>query len=443
MGVSSGLGRSIRHIFSVTGEAVNFGGRRLETIARVAWLPMVMAMLASVVTTFAYLSVIAERPITFSDISNLREAANFLGKYAAQGFEKHPIAMWSITAGSLVLQSILVSAYMAPLIRYAGLGEKPAPGVVRLAFGPDQLRFVLTGFFSFLFVVISVLAPILVASYFSLKYIVAALKETVASFPNPESLHTIEVTTLGKSLADQGTDWVYTTFAPAVVAAPLAILFWVLMVWHFAPRKHDTHTRARPLTRIVMTLLLTALLLGGAYLYANGEIMRNVGLIVELAGERIKDIYGSPVTAVLIFGAVAYLFISYINLRLFAWPGVAVCRRSMSLGHALRVTRRWRLVELQFILIFIWILFFFMQAYVINGLLLSKVVPFVVGTLYQATAVSTKLLNSGAVADWVRPAFVWIWNGIKIGFNILWLLFSTGVVASLYGRLYRESEAAT
>ena len=34
-------------IFPVVGAALNFGGRRMETTARVAWLPIVLSMIAS------------------------------------------------------------------------------------------------------------------------------------------------------------------------------------------------------------------------------------------------------------------------------------------------------------------------------------------------------------------------------------------------------------
>jgi len=67
-------------------------------------------------------------------------------------------------------------------------------------------------------------------------------------------------------------------------------------------------------------------------------------------------------------------------------------------------------------------------------------VPWIVSLLYQAVAVSTKLANSGVTSDWVLPLFVWIWNGIKVFINIIGIFFSFGVLAGLYGRLYRESE---
>ena len=191
-------------IFSVTGEALNFGGRRMVTIMRVAWLPVVLLLMLNMATVFAYLSVIAGEAITFSDTATFTRAQQLVAKFAPKGFEESPTAMWSIMAGNLALQTLLIASFMAPLIRYAGLGEKPRPGAVRLAFGPDQLRYIFAGIFSFLFVAVLVFAPIAAASFYVLKYILAALSQTTATFPDPNSLHTIEVTTVGQDLVSRG-----------------------------------------------------------------------------------------------------------------------------------------------------------------------------------------------------------------------------------------------
>ncbi|MHA7873651.1 MAG: hypothetical protein ACX939_14980, partial [Hyphococcus sp.] len=66
--------------------------------------------------------------------------------------------------------------------------------------------------------------------------------------------------------------------------------------------------------------------------------------------------------------------------------------------------------------------------------------PGIVSLLYEAVAVSTRLTNSGVTGEWVAPLFIWIWNAIKILVNIIGLFFSFGVLAGLYGRLYRDSE---
>ena len=40
-------------VFSVTGEALNFGGRRMETIMRVSWLPVALLLIVNMATVFA------------------------------------------------------------------------------------------------------------------------------------------------------------------------------------------------------------------------------------------------------------------------------------------------------------------------------------------------------------------------------------------------------
>lgn len=438
-----GLGMGLR-IFSVIGEALNFGGRRMETIARVTWLPLTLLLIANMAAIFGYLSIIAGRLITFEDIPTFLTAAQLSSQHAARGFENNAAGMWGITAGITILQTILVASFMAPLIRYAGLGEKPAPGFIRAPFGPDQIRFIVASIFGFLFVVVLVFGPVAGASYYALKYIVEAMAETRAVFPDPDSLHTIEFTTAGASLAEQGMAWVYSHALPAVFVAPFAVFLWLLIFFHFSPKNRPAApSGGNVFLRALVTLLITALFLAVAYFLMRQEILQGYQQIAGLSGEAAKNLAGSPVDAILIFGIVAYLLIGYFNLRLYAYPGVAVCRKSLTLGNTFQVTRGWNILKLWVILTFIGLFLFYVQVVLINGLLLGNLLPSVLTRLYEATAVSTRLVNSGVTADWVYPTFVWIWNITKIGINIVWSFFSFGVSAGLYGRLYRESEAQT
>ena len=147
---------------------------------------------------------------------------------------------------------------------------------------------------------------------------------------------------------------------------------------------------------------------------------------------------GTPVNALLIFGALTLILVAYFNLRLLPWPGVAVCRRSLALGQTLQVTRGWNLIRLPLIVAVI-AGFLFTAVIVINVIVLPMVAS-TVNVLFLATETSTRLVNSGVKGGWVLPLFVWIWNFFKIAVNFLWAFFSYGVIAALYGRLYRESE---
>ncbi len=445
-------------IFSVVGESLNFGGRRMETIVRVAWLPVLLSLVAGMAGVFAMLSIVAERLITFSDIPTFAGAQQQLGQFAARGFQNHPGAMWTIMLAGLAVQAILTASFMAPLIRYAGLGEKPTPGFMHAPFGPDQMRYVVSSLFSLLFVAVLVFGPMAAVSCYTRKYIVAAKSEDMASFPDPGSLHTIEITTAGDRAAAAGKSWLYNRAIPLSAAAPVALLFWAFLFFHFAP-KNRPHAPATGSTilRLLTTFVVAAGLMLAAYFFL-AELMVTqfrgnvtfLGFLSSMAGAANIDMSGiltgldftmkAPSTRVLFFGAASFFVMNYVSIRLFAYPGVAVCRKSLALGDTLAVTRGWNILRLFAIVTLVTAILTFVQVYVLNAFLFQFLLPQVVSVLYQATSVSTKLVNSGVTADWVRPVFVWSWNITKIIANMFWSFFSFGVTAGLYGRLYRESE---
>ncbi|WP_428408874.1 hypothetical protein [Hyphococcus sp.] len=447
--------------FSVMGEALNFGGRRMETIARVAWLPLILSMLATMAAVFAMLSVIAGRLITFSDVPSFLNAQSLAVSRAATGFEKDPGAMWTITIASIAAQTLLTASFMAPLIRYAGLGEKPAPGFIRAPFGPDQLRYVVASLFGLFFVGVMVFGPLAAASFYTLKYVAEALGQTLATFPNPESLHTIEITKASDQIAAAGRDWIYNRAIPLSGALPAGLLFWAILFFHFAPKNRpNAHPVGKAALRALTTFFVAAALMLTAYLFFAEFVLTEfrgnttfLGLLSAVGAQftaldfsgvinALDFLLKSPSGRLIFFSIAAFFVLNYISLRLFPYPGVAVCRKSLALGNTLAVSRGWDILRLWAIVTIISLLLVLIQVVVLNQFLLGYILPKVIAILYQATTVSTKLVNSGEAAEWVRPLFVWIWNLTKIVINIVWSFFSFGVVAGLYGRLYRESEKA-
>lgn len=427
-------------IFSVVGSALNFGGRRMETIARVAWLPVALLLVVNMATVFAYLSIIAGRPITFSDVPSYIAAQQILGQHIARGWEQNENAMWLVSGINFALQTILIASFMAPLVRFAGLDERPRPGALRLAFGPDQLRYIFASFFSLIINVVVVYLPILIASFYSLKYIFDALAKTVATFPDPESLHTIKLQTGADIVAASGMGWIYELAIPVAAAAPFALIAWLVMFFHFHPRNRPAAPPSgNAIARGLVTFVLTGAMIGGLWLLFRGVIKAMIENFISLGGASLQGMPGGPLNAILVLGIVAYLLVSYVNLRLYAYPGVAVCRKSLAPGGLLRVSRGWNIVRLQIIIMIISLFLVVIQV-VINAYALTWILQ-TLGVLYQAVASSTRLINSGVTPDWVQPVFVWTWNAIKILTNVIWTFFSYGVAAGLFGRLYRESEA--
>jgi hypothetical protein len=431
-------------ILSVVGEALNFGSRRMETIMRVAWLPVVLLLVLNMATVFALLSVALERPITFSDAATFTQAQNALGRLIAQAEANHPQTVLFISIASFALQAILVASYMAPLIRYAGLGERPGPGVVKVAFGPDQIRFVLAMLVSLLITEVIVLLPIQLTAVYLIKYIAAALSQTLASFPNPDSLHTIELVTMRETLVERGGLWVYELGLPLAAAAPFALLAWIVLIVHFNP-KHSGVASSNLTARALGALAIGAVAVGAVWLGLSYIAkLEPATLLYELlaaaspaftGAQQLAKAY-SPVQNAIF--ALAILIIYYASMRLAPYPGIVVCRKSMAPAGMLKVSRGWNVFRLLTIVLVVGAFILIVQI-VINRWLFPIVLT-VVNYLYVATASATKLTNSGVEAEWARPLFAWIWNILKILVNIFLAFFSAGVVAGLLGRLYRESE---
>ena len=410
--------------FSVVGEALNFGGRRMETIMRVSWLPVVLLLILNMAGAFAVLSVANGRIITFSDIIgrlSYQQTAGLSQQALQAGLMSGSIPMWTIFLATGFLNAVLVASFMAPLIRYAGLGERPQPGVIRLAFGPDQIRYMVAGLFSVLIMTFLIYAPIAGAAYWALKYVFEAMQQTYVLFPDPNSLHTIELVGAQEVLAQRGELWKYTFAAPLAAAAPFLVALWAALIWHFRKQGDDPASgRTQPVARILISLLATVLLAAlGAYVFTGGG----------------KNVQALPLA---MFPSAALLVPGYPNLRLFPFAGVAVCRKSLAPAHMLRVTRRWNIVRLFFAL-FVTSAIFIVVQFLINAYAFTFI-AWTINITYQATLTATKLVNSGEGAEWVLPFFIWIWNGVKILVNIFWTFFSYGVLAGLQGRLYRESE---
>ncbi|MEZ5895083.1 MAG: hypothetical protein R3C51_01665 [Parvularculaceae bacterium] len=411
-------------IFSVAGEALHFGARRMETIMRVAWLPVALLLIVNMAAAFSYLSVSAGRLITFSDLAsgqNFATVEAYAKQAAGAGLSAGSTGMWIIAVASAIINAILIASFMAPLIRYAGLGEKPAPGVLRLPFGPDQIRFILAGIVSFLISALVIYAPIAVATYFIISAITRALTMAYASFPDESSLHTVEIVQGAEVLARRGSLWMYEYGYWGVAAIALIVVLLAAMLVHFRRRRDGRSALGRGFT----VFAAVAAFVGAFSL---------IGVLSAPQGASPRG-----VLALSVFGASALALAAYANLRLYAYSGIAVCRRSFEPAGMLAVTRGGNIFRLFFVLVMLGLLLFLAE--ILLSVFGIDWIILMFSALGAAVASYTGLFNNGEAAAWVAPLFAALVAGVQIAFTMFWLFYTYGVSAGLLGRLYRESEA--
>ncbi len=396
---------------------------------RVAWLPVTLLLILNMATVFGSLSIAEGRLITFSDLpagATFQQVEIAAAQARAVGIDAGSAAMLFLQAFSFVASAFLIATFMAPLIRLAGLGERPLPGVFRAPFGPDQIRYLLAAAFGAFVTVAIVGLPLQATAAFILSIIVEALSRTYVIFPDANSLHTIELANAESVLLERGELWVYDYGLWGVATVVLFAISLVIFMQHFRPAN-----RARPagVGNLPARALMTAILLA-VYL----------GLIVIVASAVLNTGLPDPANMAQAFLGLGALVMLYVNLRLFPYQGVAVCRRSMAFAGTLRVTRGWNVLRLLVTLLLLGGFMLAIQALI--NLLAFPAALAGLQTLFEATAVYTKFFNDGEQAAWVMPFFVWIWAVLKILYNVFWSFFTFGVTAGLLGRLYRESENA-
>jgi len=420
--------------FSVVGESLNFSARRFETVLRVALLPLALLLILNMAATFGYLSIANERVITFKDVAESRlgwDQVSQLGARAAQSaLEANSSAAWAIYIASLLINAILVASFMAPLIRYSGLGEKPAPGLVRAPFGSDQFRYLVAGALSSVAFFLVVYAPIYIATASIVGFISNAMTTPFANFPNPESLHTIEIVS-GVDMF--GVRWLhhYQVWGASALAAALIVI--AIFVIHF--RKSASRgflSRVGDVIVGVAAYLLIALLL--FTLFSNWFLSGGSSANAQLARMGMN----ADIAATVLFGAAALAILAYFGLRLFPYAGVATCRRSMSLKGVGRLTRRFNIFRLAaaFVLLGVTLI----GAQIVLLWLGAGSVLAVLGYLASAVRSYVRLSGGEEAGAWVFPFFGWLWAVFGIILTLLWTAFTYGVTAGLWGRLYRESQ---
>ncbi|MBY0420727.1 MAG: hypothetical protein K2Q06_00385, partial [Parvularculaceae bacterium] len=214
-------------VFPTAGEALHFGARRMETMMRIGWAPVLLLFVTQFVSLFALLSVMtgefvsaSDMPVLFNgadaasifDARNVAEFATLVSSNARMLFklavagqwDALPLSFWAVVAGSVVVQLALVATIVAPMIRLAGLGEEPSPGVLRMKFGEDETRFFLASAGAILVLGAFVLGPLAAALYFTLKSVNEALGAVYAVFPNADSLHTVVERSGREMIEEQG-----------------------------------------------------------------------------------------------------------------------------------------------------------------------------------------------------------------------------------------------
>ncbi|MEL6378399.1 MAG: hypothetical protein AAFR69_00485 [Pseudomonadota bacterium] len=431
--------------WSVAGEALHFGARRMETIMRVGWLPVLFILVIQMASVFLTLSLATDRAVSIATTGGFAAAKAALPIYQTVLLVTKPLTFLALTLSTQGLTLLMIAVFVVPLTRDAATGERPDPGVMRFACGPQQVRYVTGSLAAGLVPVLLVLLPVLIG----FQTMIGLLAERLQSdgwvlFPSEQSLHTVRpAQTIDVLAGPASLYWGGVAMPLWLFALPVLAVLALLLHRHFQPAHRAVRAlggdedcaRARPWRRLLVIMASMTAFFGLTY----GSMIDAYSLPGGLDTAVPSITIPAQIRSVGFILYTVFILLLYVSVRLFPYPGFVVIDRSMALGPTLAATRGWNLFRVLGLMAIIVMVLGLVQ--MVTAIMVSGFVPMVVTSVYGVLATTTRLLNSGVTADWVVPVLRWTWTLTRLAVSVFMTFFLYGVLAGIYGRLYAAVKA--
>lgn len=185
-------GRMRIHFYRSVTEAWGFAYHRFDMIARQAWFPVLIIILLTFASPYLVLSIVNGELVTIASLP-FNKAVEAISKNQELLWSQHLIKMVLFNLLAYVLVTLLYASFFVPLLQYTARGIMPSHRSVNLAVGPRHFKFLLASFLTVGGILLILWSPMLLATHFIDQYVAEAVGRQYANFPDPNSLHTIEI----------------------------------------------------------------------------------------------------------------------------------------------------------------------------------------------------------------------------------------------------------
>ncbi|MBD0427578.1 hypothetical protein [Aquisalinus flavus] len=176
---------------SVT-DAWGFAVHRFSLIARLAWFPVLLIIMMSLLLPYVLLTILNGQVVTITDIS-LADAATAIAKNQALLWEQHFGTMLALNVLSYVFSTLMYASFLVPLIRYTARGIEPSHRSVVLHIGPRHFKFLGATLLTVGSIFLLLWMPVMISTFFIDSHVADAMNTKYAVFPDADSLHSVEI----------------------------------------------------------------------------------------------------------------------------------------------------------------------------------------------------------------------------------------------------------
>ena len=180
-------------------ESLGFAAHKYDTIARLAWFPVLLILLFGMMFPYLQMSILSDQLVTIQEMP-LGKAKAIIAKNEAYLWQNDPGKMIGLAALAYIFITIASASFLVPLMQLAARGENVTHRSLSLAFGPRHWKFVWFSLLTIFGIGMITVLPLTATSYYVTQYVADAMATQYAVFPDSDSLHTI---TVESALADR------------------------------------------------------------------------------------------------------------------------------------------------------------------------------------------------------------------------------------------------
>lgn len=284
------------NVYQTITESFGFAVRQFETCARLSWVPLLLMSLFGYLFPYVALGILRGDAVALTEAPVAKVWQVLFSNFGTIMFEHTTKAIF-LGASAFVMFLALGSFLLIPLLRFAATGEQPTDASYDVSFRRPHFRFMIASVLSLVFLVFIALPFIFTLGTINHHIAEATTHTQVAIFPDTDSLHHMEMTTIRQS------PW-YAGFLPSIVGIGLiASAFYALL--RVAPlpffvaikSRADSYsslakamsvTKGSNIISFVIILMLLTLMIYPIHFAINVYVLPVVGLalsaLLELVG---------------------------------------------------------------------------------------------------------------------------------------------------------------
>lgn len=179
-------------ILPVIRESMGFAAHKFETVARLAWFPLVLVFLFLLMFPYLQLTILTGELVTVHEMPLVKARALF-AKGATGFWQEQPGKMAGLLVFYYVFIMMMYASFVVPLLRLSARGIPVTHRSLVLLFSPRHVKFLAFSLLAAAGIGLVTVLPLTLINNYVSSYVITAMQTQYAVFPDVQSLHMVRL----------------------------------------------------------------------------------------------------------------------------------------------------------------------------------------------------------------------------------------------------------